>query len=100
MDRREEKLIAPQFTFSRTLITFTLQNQNKMKRKITLDVPYFFGALLAFAVAYGLMAGYIQQYIHFAGALNEVAECVLAMAIGMGLMMASVEFPKTEEDGK
>ncbi len=71
-----------------------------MKRKITLDVPYLFGALVSFAIAFGLMTGYVQQFIHFEDPLNEMAECALVMTIGVGLAMASVEFPKTEEDGK
>lgn len=70
-----------------------------MKRKITIDIPYLAGALLSFGVAFGLLTGYIQQFVHFAGELNEFATCVLALSMGLGLVIASVEFPKAVEDG-
>ena len=66
-----------------------------MKRKINLDIPYFFGALICFAVAYGLLTGYIQHFVTFAGALNEMACCGVAATMGFILMVASVEIPNS-----
>ena len=70
-----------------------------MKRKITIDIAYLAGALLSFAVAFGLLTGYIQQFVHFAGPLNEMGCFVMVAAMAILLTVASVEFPKAEENG-
>jgi hypothetical protein len=68
--------------------------------KITLDIKYFFGSLIGYCTAFGTMTGYVQRYIHFAGAENEMAFCALSLLMAVGLSFASVEFTKPVKDGK
>jgi hypothetical protein len=52
-----------------------------MLKKINLKM--LVGAGVAFTVAYGTMAGIVQNYIHFAGIDNEIAFCVCALMLGL-----------------
>lgn len=47
-----------------------------MLKKI--DFKYLVGAIGAFAVGLGTMAGIVQNYIPFAGIDNEMGFCVIA----------------------
>ena len=51
-------------------------------------IPFVFG-LVCFGLMYGLMAGKVQEYIHFADPLNEMALAVMfSMGGGVGMLSA------------
>jgi len=56
-----------------------------MLKKI--DFKYLVGAGAAFTIAYGTMAGIVQNYIPFAGVDNEMAFCVCALMLGLICLM-------------
>jgi hypothetical protein len=62
--------------------------------KIQLNVFHFLGSILSFIVAYLTVTGTIQNYIHFAGSLNEMAFAVISIMIGFILLISSIELPK------
>lgn len=62
--------------------------------KIQLNVFHFLGSILSFIVAYSTMTGTIQNYIHFAGSLNEMAFAAISIMIGFILLISSIELPK------
>ena len=63
--------------------------------KVTLNIPYFLGALAAFVVAYMTMTESIDQYIHFAGELNALAFAGFALFLGMICTIGAFERPKS-----
>ena len=62
--------------------------------KVTLNIPYFLGAIAAFVVAYMTMTESIDQYIHFAGELNALGFTVFALFLGMICTIGAFERPK------
>jgi hypothetical protein len=62
--------------------------------KVTLNIPYFLGAIAAFVVAYMTVTESIDQYIHFAGELNALGFTVFALFLGMICTIGAFERPK------
>jgi len=62
--------------------------------KVTLNIPYFLGAIAAFVVAYMTVTYKIDQYIHFAGELNALGFTVFAIFLGMICTIGAFERPK------
>lgn len=58
-----------------------------MLKKI--DFKYLIGAIGAFTISLGTMAGVVQDYIQFAGVDNEMAFCVCALMLGLICLMHS-----------
>ena len=44
--------------------------------------------LISYGIAYGILNGTIQNYIHFAGELNEMAVTILALTMGTMTLFA------------
>jgi len=61
-------------------------------KNLTIDYKFLAIAAVSFSIAFGLMRGTIQNYIHFADPLNEMGVCVLAL--GMGTIAAFCIFSK------
>ena len=59
--------------------------------KVTLNIPYFLGALAAFFVAYMTITYKIDQYIHFAGEANALAFFLLSTMLGVGGLFGAFE---------
>jgi uncharacterized membrane protein required for colicin V production len=66
--------------------------------KVTVNIPYFLGAILAFVIAYMTATYQIDKYIHFAGELNALAFCATAIFLGIMCLMGSFERPKKSEN--
>jgi hypothetical protein len=79
------------------LITFTIQIKQTM---IKIHLNYFLGSLLCLGIAIGLATGKVQENIHFAGEINEIAEFALSGTLGILLLFASIERIKKDQDGK
>jgi hypothetical protein len=67
---------------------------------IKVHLNYFLGSLLCLGIAIGLATGKVQQHVHFAGEINEIAEFLLAGGLGILLLFASFERIKETKDGK
>lgn len=52
-----------------------------------IDLKMLVGAGVAFTIAYGTMAGIVQNYIHFAGVDNEMGFFVCALMLGLICLM-------------
>ena len=50
-------------------------------------------SFLSFLVAYWIMNGTAQQYVYFAGELNELGCCVIALTMGF-LSLIAVDYKK------
>jgi hypothetical protein len=61
-------------------------------KNLTIDYKFLAIATVSFSIAFGLMRGTIQNYIHFADPLNEMGVC--ALALGMGVISAFCIFTK------
>ena len=61
-------------------------------KNLTIDYKFLAIATVSFSIAFGLMRGTIQNYIHFADPLNEMGVC--ALALGMGIIAAFCIFSK------
>ena len=48
---------------------------------------------ISFLIAYWIMNGTAQQYVHFAGEINELGCCVIALTMGFLSLMA-VDYKK------
>ena len=48
---------------------------------------------ISFLIAYWIMNGTAQQYVHFAGELNELGCCVIALTMGV-LSLFAVDYKK------
>jgi hypothetical protein len=59
--------------------------------KVTLNIPYFLGALAAFFVAYMTVTYKIDQYIHFAGEENALGFFVMSFVMGVMMLFGSFE---------
>jgi hypothetical protein len=59
--------------------------------KVTLNIPYFLGAILAFVIAYGIITYKIDQYIKFAGELNALGCFILSFTMGVMMLFGSFE---------
>lgn len=67
---------------------------------VKVHLNYFLGSLLCFGIAIGLATGKVQENVHFAGELNEMAEFFLAGTMGILCLFASFERIKEKQDGK
>jgi hypothetical protein len=59
---------------------------------INVNIPQFIGSALCTAIAYRIADGTLQEY--FAGPLNEMATCILALTMGIGLFFTSIKIIK------
>lgn len=50
-------------------------------------------AIISFGVAYSIMAGIAQQYVYFAGPLNELGCTVIALTMGT-LCVFGIDYKK------
>ena len=49
--------------------------------------------LISYGIAYGIMNGTVQNYVHFAGELNELGCCVIALTMGT-LSLFAIDYKK------
>jgi hypothetical protein len=54
-----------------------------MNVSFKINIKYFLLTILSFTIAYTTASGSIQNYIHFAGELNEMAFCFFALFLGV-----------------
>lgn len=50
-------------------------------------------SVVSFLIAYWIMDGTAQQYVHFAGELNELFCCVIALTMGT-LSLFAIDYKK------
>ena len=67
-------------------------------KNIDIHLGFLIGSITAFAVAYSTAQGTIQNYIHFADPLNEMAFCVAALF--MGVICLPMAFSKSSTSSK
>ena len=58
---------------------------------ISINIPKFIGSAFCTAIAYRIADGTLQQF--FAGPLNEMATCILALIMAGGLFISSISKP-------
>jgi uncharacterized membrane protein len=59
--------------------------------KVILDIPYFLGALVCFALGYSIITYKIDKYVHFAGEANALGCFVITFVMGFLLLVCSFE---------
>ena len=64
-------------------------------KNYTISYKFLTVTICSFTIAFGLMQGVIQNYIHFADPLNEMGVCVLAL--GMGTIASFCIFSKNSK---
>ena len=62
-----------------------------MNVSFKINIKYFLLTILSFTIAYTTASGTIQNYIHFAGDLNEMAFCLFALFLGVISMFMTFE---------
>jgi hypothetical protein len=67
-------------------------------KNIDIHVGYLVSAITAFGIAYSTAQGTIQDYIHFADPLNEMAFCVAALF--MGVICLPMAFSKSSNNSQ
>ena len=55
---------------------------------ITVNIPKFLGSAFCTAIAWHIACGTFQHY--FAGPLNEMATCIVALMMAVGLFISSI----------
>jgi len=60
---------------------------------INVNIPQFIGSALCTAIAYRIADGTLQEY--FAGPLNEMATCFIALILAGGLFITSLSKVKS-----
>jgi hypothetical protein len=76
-----------------TLVNFTLSKIINMK-SVKIDLPKFAGAITCGAATIFTATGEIQQTIHFAGAVNEIAFFGICGLTATALFISSLSFAK------
>jgi len=62
---------------------------------VTINIPKFLGSALCTAIAYRIADGTLQEY--FAGPLNEMATCFMALILAGGLFITSLSKVKIKQ---
>lgn len=64
--------------------------------KVTVDLKYFLMMIASLLITVGTLNGFVQKYIKFAGAANEMG--FFFMALMMTIILAFCSFEKTNKD--
>jgi hypothetical protein len=67
-------------------------------KNINIHLGYCIAAIASFGIAYYTAQGTVQNYIHFADPLNEMAFCVAALF--MGVICLPMAFSKSSTSSK
>ena len=67
-------------------------------KNINIHVGYLIAAIASFSIAWGTAQGTVQNYIHFADPLNEMAFCFAAIC--MGVISTPMAFSKGTNNSK
>lgn len=59
---------------------------------ISINIAKGIGSAICIAIAYCIADGTLQHY--FAGPLNEMVTCILALTMGIGLFFTSIKITK------
>jgi hypothetical protein len=67
-------------------------------KNIDIHLGYCIAAIASFAIAWGTAQGTVQEYIHFADPLNEMAFCFAAIC--MGVICLPLAFSRNSNSSK
>jgi|LakMenEpi03Aug12_release.lakeMendotaPanAssembly.Ray.scaffolds.fasta_scaffold512674_2 hypothetical protein len=59
--------------------------------KVTISIKHLIIAIFSFTVAFLLIQGTIQKFLHFSDVLGEFACCIIALVMGTISIFASIE---------